>query len=1004
MISQDTQASPSSILGTPQPAFGRVAPARSHLRSDADQIDLNGEWWFRLSLRASAPLDFISPDDPAPAAGRITVPSHWVLPGGGDRGAPIYTNIQLPIPLDPPFVPDENPTGDYRREFDMPSWDSSSRTLLRFDGVESAFVVWLNGVEVGGSTGSRLVREFEVTGLLRPGRNVLAVRVHQWSAGTYLEDQDQWWLPGIFRDVALLARPTGCLNDVWLQADFDETRGRGFLTTHVDAADDAFPLTLRIPELDVEKTFADRASLDAATPLDVGMVEPWSAEEPRLYEASVTGVGETVRLRLGFRTVRIDGDRFLVNGRPVTFRGVNRHEFHHQHGRVFDEEAVRADLLTMKRHNINAIRTSHYPPHPRTLDLCDELGFWVILECDLETHAFFFVDWVANPSDDPRWRDAYLDRMHRTLERDKNHPSIVMWSLGNESGTGQNLAAMSSWVHRRDPGRPVHYEGDYTGAYTDVYSRMYPTPAELQTIASDEGDIFGCTPAEAARVRLRPMVMCEYGAALGTGPGGLDWYDETVESSPRLHGGFIWEWRDHGIEHRTDDGTTYFAYGGDFGEQVHDGNFVIDGLVLSDGTPTSGLVEFAALSAPVRLSLGADTLTVHNRQHSRGTEWLDIIVETVDDEGHARVVPTVLEDVPPGRSRVLRLPTDATPPADGWLSARAVTREPTAWASSGHVVARADYAADPGSSVPAAPTGAPRTTATDGSYPAARFDPQSGELLDLLGREITGGRLELWRAPTDNDRGRGAGSFEIAAPESTPRGLGMVPAEPSEQRWRKRGLDRLRHRVVAIEAGADTFFVDTVVAPADKAPTLRVRYEWSALAGDEPQLVVDVAPSNGWDTSWPRIGVHFTVPTSWHTVEWIGQGPGESYPDMRDGAFLGRHRATVAELNTMHARPQESGHRSGLRRLDLSSDDGVLRITPAKRRLPGMSGFTLSRWSSHELDRASHPFELPVPERHHLYLDDGVHGLGSRACGPDVEPRHALWPSARSFSYRFRRM
>lgn len=354
MISQNTQASPSSILGTPQPAFGRVAPARSHLRSDADQVDLNGEWWFRLSLRASAPLDFISPDDPAPAAGRITVPSHWVLPGGGDRGAPIYTNIQLPIPLDPPFVPDENPTGDYRREFELASW-SPARTLLRFDGVESAFVVWLNGVEVGGSTGSRLVREFDVTGLLQPGRNVLAVRVHQWSAGTYLEDQDQWWLPGIFRDVALLARPTGCLDDAWLHTDFDPVSEEGTIGLRVDAGENSFPITVSVPELGVAHTFADRAALDASPQLSTGTVHAWSAETPRLYDATVAAAGETVSLRVGFRRVHIDGDRFLVNGRQVTFRGVNRHEFHHRTGRVFDEALRERRLRPLRRATRGAV-------------------------------------------------------------------------------------------------------------------------------------------------------------------------------------------------------------------------------------------------------------------------------------------------------------------------------------------------------------------------------------------------------------------------------------------------------------------------------------------------------------------------------------------------------------------------------------------------------------------------------------------------------------------------
>lgn len=307
---------------------------------------------------------------------------------------------------------------------------------------------------------------------------------------------------------------------------------------------------------------------------------------PRLYDAEISSAGETVRLRTGFRTVRIVGDSFEVNGRQVIFRGMNRHETHPVRGRVFDHDHARADMITMKRHNVNAIRTSHYPPHPEVLSLADELGFWVIDECDLETHGFVFTGWAKNPSDDSAWRNAYLDRIERTVERDKNHPCIVIWSLGNESGTGVNLAAMAQWVHARDPERPVHYEGDYTGAYTDVYSRMYPNLIETAAIGAEHGPLLECGPAEARRVRSKPFLMCEYVHAMGNGPGAIAEYDELTEAYPRLHGGFVWEWRDHGLLTHTEDGTPYYGYGGDFGEVVHDGNFVMDGMVLPNDEPT----------------------------------------------------------------------------------------------------------------------------------------------------------------------------------------------------------------------------------------------------------------------------------------------------------------------------------------------------------------------------------------------------------------------------------
>ena len=461
-------SSPAYVSDT-TPGRGALRPARSWLHSDAPSRSLNGPWRFRLSPTASVAEDFAADGFDDSGWDSIPVPSHWVLQGDGAYGRPIYTNVQFPFPIDPPHVPDENPTGDYRRHFDVPAdWSDAERVVLRFDGVESLFKVWVNGDEIGSASGSRLAHEFDVTSSVRPGDNVVAVRVHQWSAASYVEDQDQWWLPGIFRDVTLIARPAGGIEDVWLRTGFDNGRGR--IETEITADATAFPVTLRLPELGIEQVWATAADV---APLDVDGVEPWSAEQPRLYDVTVSTAAESIALRVGFRTVEIRGDQFLVNGRRVVFHGMNRHETHPERGRVFDEEHAREDLARMKRFNVNAIRTSHYPPHPRLLDLADELGFWVILECDLETHGFDKLDWVGNPSDDPAWREAYLDRIQRTVERDKNHPSIVIWSLGNEAGTGSNLAAMSAWVHARDTGRPVHYEGDHAGEYTDIYSRMY---------------------------------------------------------------------------------------------------------------------------------------------------------------------------------------------------------------------------------------------------------------------------------------------------------------------------------------------------------------------------------------------------------------------------------------------------------------------------------------------------------------------------------------------------
>ncbi|MFE1191509.1 glycoside hydrolase family 2 TIM barrel-domain containing protein [Streptomyces olivaceoviridis] len=974
------------------PGRGALRPARSWLHSDAPSQSLNGPWRFRLSPTASEAEDFAAEGFDDRGWDSIPVPSHWVLQGDGAYGRPLYTNIRYPFPLDPPHVPDENPTGDYRRHFDLPAdWSDAERVVLRFDGVESLFRVWVNGVEIGSASGSRLAHEFDVTSAVRTGGNVVAVRVHQWSAASYLEDQDQWWLPGIFRDVTVIARPAGGIEDVWLRTGFDDGRGR--IDPEVTAEAAAFPVTLRIPELGVEQVWATPADV---APLGVAGVEPWSAEQPRLYDATVSTAAESIALRVGFRTVDIRGDRFLVNGRRVVFHGMNRHEAHPERGRVFDEEHARADLARMKRFNVNAIRTSHYPPHPRLLDLADELGFWVVLECDLETHGFESAGWAGNPSDDPAWREALLDRVERTVERDKNHPSIVMWSLGNEAGTGSNLAAMSAWVHARDTERPVHYEGDHTGEYTDVYSRMYASVPEIEQIGADgaRSALAHCTPAQSARQRAKPFLLCEYAHAMGNGPGGLDEYEALVHAYPRVHGGFVWEWRDHGILTSAPDGTPYYAYGGDFGEVVHDGNFVMDGMLLSDDVPTPGLHEFKAVVQPIRFDFGDDGVTVTNLRHSADTRDLrfrwrvehdGVPVDSGDLE-----VPVV---APGGSERVPLPPIRVSPDAETWFTVDAVLAAATAWAPEGHVVATAQR----DSSAPrTAPAARPRTDwrPGDGTLTLGIAEFVDGSLVRLAGRAVTGPRLELFRAPTDNDE---SASDRVEDSDAAVAGVSHADL------WRRDGLDRLTTRRVSVEQGARSLRTIDKVAAAGSASSVTVESVWS-LDDDGLELLVEIEPSRGWRTVWPRIGVRFGFPDGTAPVDgadWFGLGPFESYPDSLRAARTGRFTAGVHDLSAGYARPQETGHRSRLRRLTLLSGGAeVLRVEAVPDRSGRRPGFTLSRHTPQETARARHPFELPESTTSHLIIDAAQHGLGSRSCGPDVRPGFALRPEARTIRLR----
>lgn len=1015
------------------PGGGRRLPARSWLHTDAPRLSLDGDWRFRLLAgvpgtpggRATLPAGE-EPEAMAREAyddsswNTLPVPSHWVLEGDGTNGRPIYTNVQFPFPIEPPFVPDENPTGDYRRTFTLPeAWagPGTEQVVLRFDGVESRYKVWVNGEEIGWGAGSRLAQEFDITRAVRAGLNTIAVRVHQWSAGSYVEDQDQWWLPGIFRSVTLEARPAGGIEDVWLRTGYRS--GTGTLEPEVSAPTSSFPVRLDLPELGVHVQWATPGDVG---PVMVGTVHPWTAETPRLYDATVSSAAEQISLRVGFRTVEIAGDQFLVNGRKVVFHGVNRHETHPERGRVFDEGFAREDLAMMKRFNVNAIRTSHYPPHPRLLELADELGFWVILECDLETHGFERLDWVGNPSDDPAWRAAYLDRIERTVERDKNRPSIVMWSLGNESGTGANLAAMSAWVHARDAGRPVHYEGDYKGAYTDVYSRMYASVPETETIGRD-GDtslLLGCTPAEAARQRSKPFVLCEYVHAMGNGPGAMDQYETLVDRYPRLHGGFVWEWRDHGLLARTAEGIKYFAYGGDFGEELHDGNFVLDGMVLSDSTPTPGLYEFKQVVAPVRLNIetadgGKPCVRVRNLRHTADTKDLTFNWRLEDNgvqvaSGELAVTGTSGEPLTAGDEVILDVPVLAdTCTGEAWLTVSAVLAGDTPWAEAGHEVTAVQLQLSAPASGPAAPRPLPTSPFSTSGSPAGTLTLgpatfEDGRLATLADRPVEGPRLELFRAPTDNDRGGGFGSYEGTDPwtldaNGVPGNGQSAPS--SAALWEAAGLHRLRARVGSIETGAGAVRVLTRYAAANQASSVTVEEQWQ-LDAEGLWLRVDITPSSDWDVTWPRVGMRFSLDSTVDRASWFGLGPRESYPDSLKAAFVGRYEAAIDELAVPYARPQETGHRGGLRRLDLSaSGEPWLRIEAFNDSLGRLPGFTLSRHLAQEVAAASHPHELPQSQHPWLYIDAAQHGLGSRACGPDVWPTAALRPEARTLTLRF---
>ncbi|MGX5679763.1 glycoside hydrolase family 2 TIM barrel-domain containing protein [Schumannella luteola] len=935
-------------LADPRPGRGGLPPVAA-LESDAPVLDLSGVWSFRWTPTVDeAPDDMPSPD--TSGWGRMPVPASWVMPAldelaAAPHGSPAYTNVRYPFPLDPPFPPDANPVGDYATVFELD--EVPERAVLRFEGVEGAATVWLNGVELGTTRGSRLPTSFEATPSLQLGANRLDVRVAQFSAASYLEDQDEWWAPGIIREVTLRTRPVGGLDDVFARVGWADGVGSLLVETPV-------PATVEVPELGIQGSSGERFEVPA---------EPWSAESPRLYETIVSTDTERVVLRIGFRSVSVAGGVLRVNGVAIKLRGVNRHEHHPELGRAVPRKVMDAELALMKQHNVNAIRTSHYPPHPALLDAADRLGFYVIDECDIETHGFGDVGWRRNPSDEPLWREAYLDRAARMVERDKNHPSIILWSLGNEAGTGQNLRAMTEWIHDRDPSRPVHYEGDYDCEYVDIWSRMYASHAEVAAIATRDEPALD-DPELDARRRAMPFMQCEYAHAMGNGPGGLSEYDELFEGSERIAGGFIWEWLEHGIR----DAAGRMRYGGDFGERVHDGNFVIDGLVSADREPRPQLEDLKAVFAPVVLTVAGASLTVRSRYDVIDTAHLsfDWVIERAD--GVVSRGSVDVPAIPPRGSATVALPAPAVPGSVLTVSARLA--EPTEWAPAGHEVAWGQESLVAPASFPQAPTFPEALEVT----PAVTLDPRTGTPTSIAGIPVADWRLELWRAPIDND-------FGVA--------WGEAERRPLEERWRAIGLDQLASRLVSIDGST----VTTRVGGAGRDELVELICRWGS-DGSAVLLDVTVTPLVETDQEWARVGLSFTLPTAFAGMRWFGLGPGQGYPDTGQANRLGWHAAAVADLPVPHVRPQESGSRRGVR--EVAFTDGAQRFVAE-----GEFAVTGRPWSTEAVASATHADELQPDGRTHVVLDLAQYGVGTAACGPGVLPDYRLFAHPITATLRF---
>ncbi len=977
-------------------------------RESSFHRSLNGQWKFHWSPRPEVrPREFFETGFDDSTWDEIAVPGNWQRQG---YGFPIYVDAGLPFRTssDPPLIPhDENPVGSYRHTFDMPAaWDGR-RTFLHFAGMSSAMYVWVNGREVGYAEGSKVPVEFDVTEFITPGENQLAAEVYRWSDGSYLEDVDFWRMSGIDRNVYIFSTPQVAIRDFFIDAGLDDDYVTGrlrvdvTLTNYTAAA--SGPRTVEVELFDpdgrpVQDTPLSQ-QLEAVAPGDVNLTftaaidapARWTAETPNLYTVLLTLLDgenrtEYIARPTGFRRVEMSGGQLLVNGQPVLLKGVNRHEHDPDTGRVVSEATMLEDIRLMKQFNINAVRTSHYPNDPRWYELTDRYGLYVVDEAFIEAHGVGF-DPDVTLGNDPAWRAAHLDRTARMVERDKNHPSVIIWSLGNESGDGVNFEATYAWVKERDPSRPVQYEMADTRAHTDIFAPMY---VRIHTLE-----------AWAAVLRDRPLILCEYAHAMGNSVGNLQDYWDVIYSSEQLQGGFIWDWVDQGLRAATPGGEEYWAYGGDFEPEgvPNGGNFSINGLVDPDRAPHPSLWEVKKVYQNVTVTpvdLAEGRVIVGNRFFFRDLDGVALEWAVRGDGaaiGEGRIAD---RRIPPQTTSEITLPLPAIEPEPGVeyvldLSFR--TQRVDALVPAGHEIAWTQLPLP--AFVPERAVELARVVKLDpdvsddiyrvvGEQFTVAFNRTTGAMTSLTyaGVELLrrGPEPNLWRAPTDNDYGN-----------EMPARMGI---------WREAG-PRRRIDSVSIKQNSDRDVVVDVEAtlPAGDSK-FYIRYHVFG-SGD---ILVDsrfVPGAIGLPTL-PRFGLTMALRIAFDTFEWYGRGPHESYWDRKSGARVAVYRGSVADQYHPYARPQENGNRSDVRWATLTDADGVGLFVEGFPLVNVTALNYLNRdFDEGDAPRGRHTTDLVRRDLVTLNVDHLQMGLGGdTSWGAEVHEQYTI--PAQEMSYRFR--
>lgn len=969
-----------------QPGLLQIGRREAHTTYPYGQKKLlNGIWKF-LYLEAPeyAPQDFAALD--GADWDEITVPSCWQLEGYGQMH---YTDVLYPFPVNPPYVPSLNPTGIYKRTVELDEEWIKDKTIIKFHGVDSAYELYVNGEFAGYGKVSRLPGEYDITRFVRVGSNMITVRVVQWSDGSYLEDQDMWWLSGIFRDVELIREPHTCIQDCVVQASMVRDYRDGELKARVSIAGEGRDLCCKWKLSDngeillsgcekMDECGSDELEEHIRTVCICKTIEgirPWTAETPELYDflVELTAGGDVLHMvhyRIGFRTIEVVDHQIMVNGREVLFNGVNHHDFNPKTGRTVNYEQVKSDIILMKQHNINALRCSHYPSNDYLYDLCDEYGLYVIDEADLECHGFEWVgryDWISN---DPVWEAAYTDRGIRMVKRDRNHPSIIMWSLGNESSFGCNFVRMAEEIRRLDSSRLIHYEGDSEAEISDVYSTMYTRLNALIDIGASDGK------------HNKPHILCEYGHSMGNGPGGLKEYQAAFRSFKRLQGGFIWEWYDHGLESTTEKGEVYYRYGGDYGDFPSNGNFCIDGLLMPDRTPSPALREYKQVIAPVEIEKAdgrINTVIIHNRYNFLSLSHVELYWSVTSDDRILEEGTVYDLTAGPGETTTLTIPYSLISPeanTEYYLNLSARYRKSFSFAEKGYEISRFQVPLDFHMRVlEKRPVGTALTVLEDqvrlrvfNDMQEAVFDKVTGMLTSYRyqGKVFVteGPVMNVSRATIDNDM--------YKKDDWMNRHFIQKSSEQTMSFWTKNQGDQV---LVAI----GKYF-----GCCNQSWGYECLYEYRIYSGGFMDCSLNgkfIQNGKLKPDMIPRLGIVMKAHRRLDAVSWYGLGPGENYTDSRQSCCMGIYRTDVEGMHTDYVYPQENGHREEVRWLSLSDEKHSLLLQSG-----GSVGINVHDYTDDQLEAAKHPQELQRTDAVVVHMDYLHSGLGSNSCGEEQLP------------------